>query len=363
MASPPRVSVVLPVFNAEAFLGEAVESVLTQSLEDFELIAIDDGSTDGSRHILESFAARDGRVRLFARENRGLAATLNEGIQRAAAAYVAIMNADDVAMPERLAKEAAFLDAHPHVAAVGSQTQFFNVGATATPTTSLPCSPAAVRKLLGRGSPLSHPSVLFRRQAVVDIGLYRPQLVPAEDYDLWLRLSERHDLANLPDMLLRYRVHPGQSTARAYEAVAIASLAAQAAARARLAGRPDPVAGLASIGREVAEQLGITAAEISRHAIENALSRSETLLTMGAPPAAATEPLESLRGDPLVEAAPEFFAAAGLWLQGRVLVSEGRYAKAVPMLVKAAVGEPLFRSRLAGALERRVNQRRRGRRA
>jgi hypothetical protein len=358
MASPPRVSVVLPVFNAEAFLGEAVESVLAQSLEDFELIAIDDGSTDASRGILESFAARNGRVRLFARENRGLAATLNEGIQRAAAAYVAIMNADDISLPERLATQAAFLDAHPAVAAVGSQTRLMLADRTAGPPTSLPESPAAIRSFLLRASALAHPAVMLRRQAVLDAGGYRPQIEPAEDYDLWLRLAERHDLANLPDVLLHYRVHAGQSTARAYEAVAIASLVAQAAARARRAGHPDPVAGLTSIGREVAEQLGITVAAISRHAIENALSRSETLLATGAPPAVAKEPLESLHGDPVVEAAPEFFAAAGLWLQGRVRVSEGRYAKAVPLMVKAAVVEPLFRSRLAGAPHGRCTCRR-----
>ena len=354
----PRVSVILPAFNAERFVAEAVDSILGQSLAEFELIAIDDGSTDTTGSLLAARAAHDPRIRIIARGNRGLTRSLNEGLETARADYVAIMNADDVSLPERLATQAAFLDLHPAVAAVGSQTRLMLADGKAGPATSLPESPAAIRSFLLRASALAHPAVMLRRQAVLDAGGYRAQIEPAEDYDLWLRLAERHDLANLPDVLLHYRVHAGQSTARAYEAVAIASLVAQAAARARRAGRPDPVNGLASIGRGFAEQLGITAAEISLHAIENALSRSETLLATGAPPAAAKEPLESLHGDPVVEAAPEFFAAAGLWLQGRVRVSEGRYAKAVPLMVKAAVVEPLFRSRLAGALERRVNQRR-----
>ena len=151
----PRVSVVLPVFNAEPYVGEAVESILAQSLADFELIAIDDGSTDGSPGILTGFAARDSRVRVITRENRGLAATLNEGIGLATAAYCAIMNADDISLPERLAKQAAFLDAHPHVAAVGSQTRFFAAGASAAPATSLPESPAAARRFLATASPLA----------------------------------------------------------------------------------------------------------------------------------------------------------------------------------------------------------------
>jgi glycosyltransferase involved in cell wall biosynthesis len=118
------VSVVLPVFNGGPYLGEALESLLAQSLGDFELIAIDDGSTDGSRGVLEGFTARDSRLRVISRENSGHAATLNEGVLRATAAYVAIMDNDDIAAPERLEKQVAFLDAHPHVAAVGSQTYF-----------------------------------------------------------------------------------------------------------------------------------------------------------------------------------------------------------------------------------------------
>lgn len=357
MALPPRVTVVLPAYNAEPFVGEATDSILGQTLRDLELIAIDDGSTDSTGRILADRAARDSRIRLIARENRGLTRTLNEGLAESRAAYVAIMNADDASLPDRLALQAAFLDAHPQVAAVGGQTRLMLADGMPGPATSLPQSPAAVRAFLDKASPLAHPAVMFRRAAVMEAGGYRPQIEPAEDYDLWLRLAERHDLANLPDVVLHYRVHAGQATARAFEAVAIATLVAQVAAKLRRSGQPDPVDGRSAIDSSVATELGISTDEIARHAIETALSRCECLLATGASPAAAAAPLEALRDHPLATLRPQLFAAASRWLEGRVLMSQGRYASAVPLIVRAAMAEPDFRSRLAGAFERRVNAR------
>jgi hypothetical protein len=361
-SSPPRVSVVLPVYNAERFVGEAIDSILAQTLTDLELIVIDDGSTDATAAILADRAAQDPRIRLVTRENRGLTATLNEGVSIARAEYVAIMNADDVALAERLERQAAFLDAHPAVAAVGSQTRLILADGTAGPSVSLPQSPAEVRAFLPKASPLAHPAVMFRRAAVIAAGGYRPQIEPAEDYDLWLRLAERHDLANLPQVLLHYRVHGGQATAGGFEAVATCTLVAQAAARARQAGQRDPVEGRTRVDRELAAELGITPEQIARHAIETALSRSECLLATGASAEVARGPFEAVRDQEAARTSPELFAAASRWLDGRVLMAQGRYAQAVPVIVEAAVREPSFRSRLAGALERRVNRSLRGRR-
>jgi hypothetical protein len=361
-SSPPRVSVVLPVYNAERFVGEAIDSILGQTLADFELIVIDDGSTDDTPRILADRVSRDPRIRLIARENRGLTPTLNEGLEGARGPFVAIMNADDIALPERLERQVAFLDTHPAVAAVGSQTRLMLADGTPGPSVSLPQTPADVRRFLPKASPLAHPAVMFRRAAVVEVRGYRPQIEPAEDYDLWLRLADRHELANLPNVLLHYRVHGGQSTAGAFEAVAIATLVAQAAARARQAGQPDPVEGRSRVDRDLAAKLGITPDRIARCAIETALSRSECLLATGAPATVAWEPFEALREHAVARAVPELFAASSRWLEGRVLMAQGRYAQAVPLIVEAAVREPGFRSRLAGALERRVNRSLRGRR-
>lgn len=355
MDQQPVVSVVLPVFNAAAYLAEAIASMLGQSLRAIELIVIDDGSTDESGRIAAEHAARDGRVRVISRENRGLTRSLNEGLAAARANYVAIMNADDVSLPDRLARQAAFLDRHPRVAAVGGQVRLMMADGSLGPATRLPLSPAAVRTTLATISPFAHPAVMLRREQALAAGGYRPQIEPAEDLDLWLRLAERHDLANLPDEVLRYRLHAGQATATAFEAVAIASLVAQAAARARRAGQPDPVEGRRAIDRSTAQHLGITPGQIARQAIEAALGRSELLVACGATAAVARQPLESLQADPLIESDRAFARAAGRWLDGRVMAAAGRVPEAAIALVTAAVASPAFRWRLVRAASRRAS--------
>lgn len=354
MQHVPLVSVVLPVFNAEPYVRDALHSVLGQTLADFEVIAIDDGSTDASGRILAALAGMDARVRHVSRGNRGLTHTLNEGLEAARAPYVAIMNADDVALPDRLRLQAAFLDAHPRVAAVGGQVTLMLADGTPGPATSLPCDPAAVRRFLDTMSPFAHPAVMLRRQDVLAVGGYRAQIEPAEDYDLWLRLAERFDLANLPNVLLRYRLHAGQATAARFESVAVATLIAQAAARMRRAGGADPLDGRSPLDRSHAEQLGISPSAIATRAIEAALGRSESLLACGASAAVARQPLESLAQGTAAAAAPVFFRAASRWLDGRVLAREGRFVAAASALVAAAAAAPYFRARLGRAVSRRM---------
>jgi hypothetical protein len=352
---PPRVSVVLPAFNAEPFVAAAVDSILGQTLSDLELIVVDDGSTDGTPAILADRAARDPRVRILGRGHRGVVPALNDGLREARADYVAIMNADDVSLPERLERQAAFLDAHPTVAAVGGQSCLMLADGTRGAVTSLPLEPAALRAIMMQAAPLANPTVMLRRDAVLEIGGYRPQFASAaEDYDLWLRLSERLELANLSDVVLLYRLHAGQLTGQASEGVAIATLVARAAARARRAGLPDPVAGLTTIDRELAEKLGIPAAEIARLAIENALSRGECLATVAAPAAACRGPLEALRGHAAAAREPGLFVGADRWLRARLLAREGRWARALPLFAGAAAADGAFRRRLVGAVRRRV---------
>lgn len=352
--SPPRVSVILPVFNAERFVAEAVDSILGQTLDDFELIVIDDGSSDGTPAILADRASRDGRIRLVTRPNRGLTHTLNEGVSLARADYVAIMNADDVAVPTRLAKQAHFLDAHPAVAVVGTATRTFADRGTKRVVTVLPVDSASLRSLLENTSPFAHPTVMFRRQAVSDAGLYRPSLEPAEDYDLWLRLAERFEVANIAEPLLDYRLHAGQSTAGAFERVAIAALVARAAANARQAGRPDPVEARVGVDRAFAATLGITERQIARFAIQNALSRGECLVAAGAPTADCMQPLESLRAHAVAACERGFSIGADRWLRARLLVREGRWARALPLFAGAAIADTAFGRRLAGAIKRRT---------
>ncbi|MFM7075688.1 MAG: glycosyltransferase, partial [Planctomycetaceae bacterium] len=327
----------------------------------------DDGSTDDTATILAARRALDPRVRVVAGAGRGVARALAAGLDAARAELVAIMNADDVALPDRLARQAAYLDAHPRVAAVGSQTRLLlDDGAGGAPrpgrTSDLPTDPAAARAMLPRAAPLAHPASMFRRAAALAAGSYRPAFAAAaEDYDLWLRLAERHDLANLPEVLLLYRIHPRQATSHEHVAVATATLVAQASARARAGGRPDPVAAGDVIDDALLAALGIDADAVARRSILSAVDRAESLLAAGAAPEAARAALATLAADLVAARQPRLFDAATAWLAGRTLMAGGSPVAGAGRLVAAACGDAAFRSRLVGAPARRLKALLRGR--
>jgi hypothetical protein len=238
-----RVSVILPVRNGGAYLPLAVGSVLTQSAGDFELLVIDDHSQDGAVEALE---ASDARLRRLVNPGRGLVDALNFGLAEARGEFIARMDADDIALPDRLARQIAFLDRRPEIAVVGAQVAF--IDATGQPTgerTHFPTDPAAVAAaLMTRGCVLKHPSVLARREVMRGAGGYRAAVAKAEDYDLWLRLSEHHRLANLPETLLNYRVHANQISTGVNLGQRFAHDLALIAARRRRRGEPDPIEGI-----------------------------------------------------------------------------------------------------------------------
>ena len=208
----PRVSVVMPVYNGGAYVEEAVRSVLGQGFGDFELIAIDDGSTDGSGGILTGLGEEDGRMRVVRRENRGLVASLNEGIGMATGEFVARMDADDVCLPERLGRQVDFLDGEKEVAVVGSWME--GIGAEFGRRWEHPADAAVVESALVFRSALAHPTVMMRRSLFSEEGFrYDPTARHVEDLALWMSVAGRHRLANVPEVLLKYRVHAGQVSA------------------------------------------------------------------------------------------------------------------------------------------------------
>jgi glycosyltransferase involved in cell wall biosynthesis len=203
-----RVSVLLPLYDGEAYIREAVDSVLAQTHRDFELLILDDGSRDGSLAIVQDFARRDPRVRVIARENRGLTATLNELLAAADGELVARMDADDVCLPDRFARQIAFLAEHPEVVCVGGDAEMIDEQGRFLTVLRLPEDDAEIqRQALVGYAPLFHPAAMIRRRVLVAIGGYRKEYWPAEDLDLWLRLGEAGALANLPGPVLRYRLH------------------------------------------------------------------------------------------------------------------------------------------------------------
>lgn len=225
--SDPVISVVMPVFNAERFLTDAVESVLSQTFRDFELIAIDDGSTDRSLEILNGLSRRDARIRVISRPNKGISVTRNEGIEQARGEYIAATDADDVSMPIRFESQIRFLRNHPDHVAVGGQVVLTDTEGEPLrrwdlyePTHDL----IDAAHLVGRSGAISHPSCLFRREALRKVGGYSDRFEVAHDIDLFLRLAEVGKLGNVPETVMHYRLHPGsacnQKTRRMHDEIA-----------------------------------------------------------------------------------------------------------------------------------------------
>ena len=177
----------LPVYNAEPYLREAVDSVLAQTYRNFELLALNDGSTDGSLAILRGYEARDKRVRVISRNNLGLVASLNELIFSARGSYLARMDADDVCMPHRFEQQVLFLNSSPCVA-VGGWAIHVNEAGLPIATVKTPSLHSEIDQAHLKGhTSIWHPTALIRKDAVVRIGGYREEFLHAEDLDLWLR--------------------------------------------------------------------------------------------------------------------------------------------------------------------------------
>ena len=206
----PLVSVLLPVHDGERFLREAVESVLAQTLRSLELVAVDDGSTDGTRAILESF--RDERLLIVPQPHLGLVAALNRAAREAGGSHLTRMDADDVSLPDRVARQAAFLDAHPRVGLVVSGVTVIDADGRRLRTVVLPPDDASLRRRLLLRNPFTHGAVTMRREAFERAGGYRPGYGANEDYDLWRRLARDWELAAMPEVLYLYREHPAAVT-------------------------------------------------------------------------------------------------------------------------------------------------------
>jgi glycosyltransferase involved in cell wall biosynthesis len=235
----------MPVFNSGAWLEQAIESIRGQSFTDFELIVIDDGSTDQTGQIVEEAARVDVRIRSVPQEHLGIGAALNRGAALARAPVIARMDADDVAAPDRLRIQLAFLDAHSGVAAVGSWAHVIDDAGRRIGDRRPATGPSQLRDILLRQNPFTHASMMMRADAFRGLGGYRPVLDGAEDYDLWLRMSERAELANIPEFLLSYRSSATPCSTAAARKQLLAARLARLSAKARRESRPDFVDTLA----------------------------------------------------------------------------------------------------------------------
>ncbi len=218
-AVPPEVSVLLPVRNGMPFLPAAIESLLNQTFGDFELVAIDDGSTDGTAEYLQGLADR--RVRVLSPRRAGLASALNAGLAVARGRYIARQDADDWSAPDRLERQVAWLDDRSDVGVLATAASFVNqrgepVDSTWTRTVheqwDAALTPEQIASLMPLTCCIFHATVLARTALLREAGGYDQATVPAEDYDLWLRLLPQHRFARLPERLYTVRLHAGSSS-------------------------------------------------------------------------------------------------------------------------------------------------------
>jgi glycosyltransferase involved in cell wall biosynthesis len=258
----PMISVVMSVFNGEPFLAEAVESILDQDFQDFEFIIIDDGSTDDTASILDSYQRRDHRVRVHHESHSGVAKSSNKGCELAQGKYIARMDADDVANQDRLALQVEFMEAHPEVGVVGAWVEWINSRGKSLYISTNPAEDGEIKAdlLLRRRCAFWNSTVVFRKEVFARSGGYRCNVV-AEDYDFWLRAAEHFQMANLETVLVKYRIHSSQISIQQRIHQTRATLSAQLAAKRRKDGLPDPLDGVKEITSEALVAWGISISE------------------------------------------------------------------------------------------------------
>ena len=345
----PLVSVVMVISNVERFVAEAIESVLGQTFRDFEFIIVDFGSTDKTKDIAASYAVKDSRIRLSEIapcsyiEAKIAACSLPTG------RYIAIQDADDVSLPDRLKAEVDFMEKHPEVGLLGGAIQRIDAdGKYLTIADDYPTEDKEIRAVLKEWNTFWHPTVLILRKAFVEVGGYREPSSPSDDYDLWLRISEHYQCANLKQVVLKYRIHQQQLSIRKRKQQILCVLAAQASASLRAAGSPDPLNSIKQITPAVLVGMGVSEATQTHKLAEGYFSMINQMYEAGERAAvleAAAEMFQLCEGESAERryiSDVHVISAKTNWEQGRILssiLSAGRAVLARPRVV----GRPLKR--------------------
>ena len=209
MTIPVPMSVVMPNFNGERDLPEAIESILGQSFRAYEFVIVDDFSSDDSWNIIRAFAGKDSRIiPLRNGDNKGISETLNNGLIRSRGKYIVRMDSDDVALPNRLRRLFDYMEdpGHGQVGVCGSYCLVIDAAGKPLGTKTFPLDDREIRHSFWRRNPIQHSASIIRRSCFDDCGFYDGRLVLAEDLDLWMRFGQKYELANIPEVLLKYRI-------------------------------------------------------------------------------------------------------------------------------------------------------------
>jgi glycosyltransferase involved in cell wall biosynthesis len=205
------VTVLIPNLNGARYLAQCLNSVLRQT-HNAEILVIDNNSTDESMPILEEFSRQYSRVKYLQEKNQGICHSLNLGLDHCTTDFIARLDADDIMSEDRIRIQSTYLQLNPKIVAVGSQVSFIDSTSKIIGVSRYPENYHSIRKSLTYMNPIAHPSVMYRREAVIHVGKYRVDYEGAEDLDLWFRLLTWGEIVNLPDKLTAYRLHDGQVT-------------------------------------------------------------------------------------------------------------------------------------------------------
>jgi len=242
----PLLSVVMPVRNGARWLGEAIDSVVQQTLSELELLVIDDGSTDETPQILSAWSRRDSRIRVLRQHDRGLVAALNYGLAEARGQFLARLDADDRAVPERLERQIRVLESAPSIGLLGSWAQRIDEHGRPRGSLRPETNSEKLADILTHANPFVHSTIMLRTEIARGLGGYRTAFEAAEDYDLWLRMSEVTLLANVAEPLVQYRRHGANVTTRKAIRQSFSVRLAQRAASIRRRTGCDPATDLAT---------------------------------------------------------------------------------------------------------------------
>ena len=349
------VTVVMAVRNGSAYVAEAVESILTQTMRDFEFIIVDDGSEDRTPAIVAAYASRDPRVQVVTQQPSGLVTALNCGCAMARSPYIARMDADDRAAPSRLAAQLDVLRDAPTIGLLGTAARVIDASGRPAGMLEFPLTDSEIRALLEIQNAFVHASVMFRRDVFAAVGGYRSVALAAEDYDLWLRMAEVTQLANLEETLLDYRVHADNVTSAKLRQQVLTMVGVRAASEFRRIEGHDPLDGIGMVDLDTLATLGVSGASL-QNAVENAyLARAGSESRAGR----RREALE------LMAAARELLNDAQVGQrrprldlnEARLLFAAGNHARAGRLIARAVLGAPLTTLAMAGRALRRYVRR------
>jgi GT2 family glycosyltransferase len=349
----PIVSVVMVVWNVERFLAEAIESILAQTFRDFEFIIVDYGSTDGSKSIISSAAARDDRIKLHEIPHGSLPEARNAGCFLAQGKYIALIDADNISLPDRLKCGVEFMDKHAEAGVVGGGMQAIDATGASLPNSALPYG-AAPRPLQNRElqsallnyCAIWQNSALIRREAFNLVGGYRTIFLQAEDYDLWLRIAEHFEIANLPQPVFKLRYHPYQLSVRKRSQQTLCYLAARASAVRRKAGQPDPLDSAKEITPAVLAALDVSDAEQQTSLLYSYCAQVHCMCALGEWSGALNLATEMLCSSSEWKSLDRRSIAEMRLKAARVYWKNNRFSRGILMAGQALIARPVLVGRL-----------------